>query len=44
MEVSQASKPVMIPETGNELHQNEQTAAIEPHGLEASSDLGNTQA
>lgn len=43
-EVTQASKPVMIPETGNEPHQNEQTAAIEPHGLEAFSDVGNTQA
>lgn len=43
-EVTQASKPVMIPETGNESHQNEQTAAIEPHGLEAFSDVGNTQA
>ena len=43
-EVTQASKPVMILETGNEPHQNEQTAAIEPHGLEAFSDVGNTQA
>lgn len=43
-EVTQAPKPVMIPETGNEPHQNEQTAAFEPHGLEAFSDVGNTQA
>lgn len=43
-EVTQAPKPVMIPETGNESHQKEQTAAFEPHGLEAFSDVGNTQA